>query len=902
MYSDLSKRVALQDVMSELALLSASELEVVGHCVVCAIEGEPMAHRGLSTNNNPSGYTVDTFSHNRVVAAEYSTESDYFESGFSKLKKDAKHVQEQLNAVSRVYFVSNRECGNSKLESAHQVVRKELVEILPQDITILSVRELADEIIKRFVFTGSQLLLQLADILPSIRRQRDLHVFELAVPTLPKAYVRDEQRYRSLSERTGEEQICVIFGLSGEGKTLAVADWVRANADDFDHVLWINGADVPKPMNFEAVPVARYGSKVNLASRLSDARALLVVDDYDGSIEELVCSVKQHLRSDSRLLITTQREGSSDDSSILYHGVSDTTAAEILGLEVGDELCRMMFEKCSNLPLALGLVKSLRDEGLKKHQIMSVLNDLPHVEDSSGQLITQRLMSKHVPSLGRELAALRILGGGIYESALLDFVWLSPIRRRKLEKRAMLVRDGVDQFKLHNLVWSTLDHIDLPDDNTTEDLFWKYAAENMVVEPRHFRVTLELQRELILRCVPDPPQPNIQALAYLKLDEGINDLKFIKHLALHSEPILEWFAVAAWIEALEWNVRRSPDTKEKSASDAAKRLANVEADDEAIRALILHHQGKFLKLARRPQEAYAMFESVLEIDPRFYQAHLALARIDRREERKESAISHLESILEASRDISATIGVSVVLAAYAETASYPNLQEKYIKDDPEPFFELYDRSNVEGFDQPLRTLIAVGRALEYNAPHTMLKFAKRVPLPVVSEVLSERAAGDWGELFLILAACSERVGELQKGNAFAENAATLLARGPSNSFFATRAAKAYLLCGQPDSALVVLSDYEDEFALFYKAQAQFGLKQNQDALMLISQAITLAEEKSHPDRYLWDFLRWRGKIEEEMRKKNCVNSYRRAIELCPNDAKNDLTSLHKDLSRVSPLG
>ena len=110
-----------------------------------------------------------------------------------------------------------------------------------------------------------------------------------------------------------------------------------------------------------------------------------------------------------------------------------------------------------------------------------------------------------------------------------------------------------------------------------------------------------------------------------------------------------------------------------------------------------------------------MFESVLEVDPHFYQARLALARIDRREKRNKSAISHLESIIEASRNSPAKIGISVVLAAYAETASYPSLQKKYIKDDPEPFFELYERSNVEGFDQPLRTLIAFGRALEYNA-------------------------------------------------------------------------------------------------------------------------------------------------------------------------------------------
>lgn len=898
MYSDLSKRVARQEVMSELALLSASELEVVGHCVVCAIEGEPMAHRGLSTNNNPSGYTVDTFSHDRVVAAEYSTEPDYFESGFSKLKKDAKHVHEELNAVSRVYFVSNSECRNSKLEPAHQVVRKELTTILPQDIMILSARELADEIVERFVLGANQLSIQIADILPAVQRQRDLHVFELAVPILPKAFVRDEHRYKLISERVGSERVCVVFGLSGEGKTLATADWVRANSNDFEHVLWIQGVDLPASMNFEAVPVARYGSKVNLASRLASGRTLVVVDDYEGSLDSLVDAFNLHSGPDSRLLVTAQRVSSSCHAPIRFRGVSDLTAAAILGLEVNDSLCRAMSNECSNLPLALGLIKDLKDDGVNKQMLISDLSDLPHGEDTQGQTIAKRLMRRHVTSLGQELAGLKILGSS-YESALLDFIF-PCFRTRKLEHRAMLIRDSVDQYTLHKLVWNALDHIDLPHDSSTEARFWDYVAENVLIEPRHFRVTLELQRDLVRRCKPTPPKPNLRALAYLKLSEGSDDQEFIEHVA-NSSPELDWFAVAAWIEALEWRVRHSPNTKEV-ALDAAERLANVTPKNEATRALLLHHQGKFLNLARSFQKAYAMFESVLEVDPHFYQARLALARIDRREKRNKSAISHLESIIEASRNSPAKIGISVVLAAYAETASYPSLQKKYIKDDPEPFFELYERSNVEGFDQPLRTLIAFGRALEYNAPHTMLEFAKRVPLPAVSEVLSERAAGDWGELFLILAACSDRVGESKKRDVFAKDAAEFLTKGPPKSFVATRTAKAYLLCDQPDSALAALLGYEDEFALFYKAQAQYCLGQNEDALALISQAIKLAEEESRPDRYLWDFFRWRGKIEEVLGESDCTSSYKRAIELCPDDAKDDLAALYQDLNRVRPLG
>lgn len=61
MFEFIKQRIE-KNLIEEIGCLNSIMLEVVGHYMICAIEGKYLIHHGINKDYKPSGYTVDTFS------------------------------------------------------------------------------------------------------------------------------------------------------------------------------------------------------------------------------------------------------------------------------------------------------------------------------------------------------------------------------------------------------------------------------------------------------------------------------------------------------------------------------------------------------------------------------------------------------------------------------------------------------------------------------------------------------------------------------------------------------------------------------------------------------------------------------------------------------------------------
>ncbi len=69
------------------------QFESFGQLIANYLIDEPLTHRGLNAQGLPVGNTIDSYSSNGEIAAEYSADKSYFERPYRKLLGDYQHVR-----------------------------------------------------------------------------------------------------------------------------------------------------------------------------------------------------------------------------------------------------------------------------------------------------------------------------------------------------------------------------------------------------------------------------------------------------------------------------------------------------------------------------------------------------------------------------------------------------------------------------------------------------------------------------------------------------------------------------------------------------------------------------------------------------------------------------------------
>ncbi|MEZ5589192.1 MAG: hypothetical protein R3F53_00130 [Gammaproteobacteria bacterium] len=219
MHEHIKKRI-IKDLMSEIFCLSATELELVGHNVVGILEDNRMIHHGINKDYKPVGHTVDSFSEDSMVVAEYSTEQAYFGnrdySSFTKIEKDIQHAlnHRMPQEPDKIYLISNQEEPPSFRAEFNATP---IGQSHGGKLVFLDARELAKEVYQQSI-NNPDCAAFYRQYFPGFSQNLDNYEYYGKLPAPCDGHICDQGINDALARYFNAKPVCVLHGVSGSGK------------------------------------------------------------------------------------------------------------------------------------------------------------------------------------------------------------------------------------------------------------------------------------------------------------------------------------------------------------------------------------------------------------------------------------------------------------------------------------------------------------------------------------------------------------------------------------------------------------------------------------------------------------------------------------------------------------
>lgn len=867
------KQAAVKALEQDIVNLDPSALEHVGHSLVQGMEGKRLIHRGLNRDGKPVGYTVDTFAAGHVLVAEYSTEAGYFDAPFTKMCEDCARAQQLAPDLKKLMLVSNQPCRESDWAAVSAAVRSKLRDGI--DFEVYDSRLLAERIYEEAI-AKNNLTDHLVGFLPNLWKIWAENEISHALPHLPPDYVADVTLARMIEDQLATHRVLAIFGISGTGKSYASISYAQQHKEQFEKVVWIRGAELAGATSLTSVKIAALGVELNLAYRLGATSCLLVIDDWKGDASGIVQLLPERLHAETRVLITCIDSPGPAVASLHMPPPSDEIAAAILGQGVDDratpEQCEAIRQRVGSHPLTLAIIRdTIRELEIPWAEIIRDLQNVPTYEGRDHTTVLQRILLNHSDGLADELRILRRLGTNAIDSELALSV-LGPGGLAKLLRRSLLQKDGRGMCRMHELVHACLQHFrgGCIDDAAVDARLKGYFASHWETASYHFRRSLHIHADTVSTWVNViHPRPSFETYLFQLTESASKPVQFLEALRtcnitafLHDRE-----ACLSIIEAIEERYKAEVE------SNARRRIldegiANLTsgvsmATDVRLQADLMHHRGKFLRWSDNDEAAKADFEDVLKRDSAAFHTHLQLARI-KAKAKDGSCSRHVELILNAFDQDPKGVGITLVLAAFAELGRDLNqgLRTLWLGTGLARLKEAVSVAVTEGFSQPYRTLAQLGRYLWYDQPEALIDMAEQVSFPSPCNA-SDRECFDIAECMkLVGKAYAERAAAPTENQRWYDRAMEYYTRvATPNEFQVTMIAECQILLRQFQRAVDTLDRWDGAPPSMHwwhrRAQALLGVNQLDDALAAIVEALKACPGK----RYRTTFLEVKADIE-----------------------------------------
>ncbi|MDD3695028.1 MAG: hypothetical protein PHG44_03570 [Lentisphaeria bacterium] len=856
--SDRLKRLAAVKLADNLANLNASELELVGHMLVSAIEGRILVHRGLNAQAKPVGYTVDTFDGNRTVVAEYSTEADYFSPPFDKIQKDTRHACDQAADLQHLYLVSNSACQNSNWEGVVQAVKS--IWAKPEGkVNILDSRLLAESIYKQVV-EKTVLYEGFADFLPSLEAVWRDHNFAYNRPQPPSDYVQDSDRESMLLGAIANYPIVVVHGISGIGKSYLLRS-ALAGLDGFDNVVWLSGDDIPGSSgSFSSVTVGRLGMSFNLAGQFNNTRTLLVVDGWEETIDAgRLGELRVGFERGSRIVISSQLAPSLSVNAFPITTTKADCAKRILTIGIGDltsgdlHAVDAIVKGAGGHPLLMAIIRGLVANGdATMQEIANDSANWPSYEDLETQSrILDRLFQNHATSVGEELSAARWLGTKVLDGELAASVF-GRSGVAKLRRRSLVTDDSFGLLRFHDTAFLCIARwAGETDENGLVERFLGFFRQRLDIADYHFQRALHTCAGRVVGItVNGPPTPGLPYYLYLLLDLPAKDNSIVERLAKANlaDHVDSLTAIECIVEAREtWrHLRVAVADQNEFDRETVVQVDELKARDlpSLTKHILLHHQGKAYRRLRREADARVALRDALALHPSALHTRLQLARVTSGNEQ----VDHLRAILEQFMSDENAVAITVVLAAIEIVGKLNNMATVMpMADLLRLSLDAIAMAQCEGYGQPFITLASISRALWYNDPDTLVNIAGTLVLPP-SAALDPLTARGVADTMKNIAKALLNKGNLEVAQQWLLLAEPYYGRVDTTKVFdATMVAEYWVLRRDGREGLKVLVGFpeKDRSAFFYHRRAQANaLTGNTDvALADIERALNMTEPK-----------------------------------------------------------
>lgn len=865
MFNLIAQRIK-KNLMQELQGLSAADLEDIGHYMICQIEGIELIHHGTNMDRRPVGYTVDSFSEDATIVGEYSVEDGYFQDYsdkdgcYKKIHKDIKHaIAHSHGKLCRIYLVTTQE----EVPSFRQKFNSTCDVSDDYKLIIYDARRIAETVYQQSIDSSTHAAFY-KQVLPNYSQELDNYEYYGKIPPLCEKFCDDPNVLKQIEkhfEKIGP--VCLLYGISGSGKTQISNQYVRKSAKRFQNYIWISGDEWKQGTTLSAVQRARGGSPINVAGLFNKYKTILVIDGLERQISlDDLSELKVGMDKGGQILITSQIN-SQCEFCMQMPELEESTAYSILDdPDIENDGAKNIILRCKGLPLILSVLRRIIEyEKVPRNELYREVLATPNaliLED--GTSILKRVLSKLSHDNLEALVKISNTGVTVFD---IDFLrWYCGILNcHALQKLSLLMITNIPGLvKVHDLICSALQEQDEPIE-ILNSIQQYVAKENGEMTSGVIRQSY-IFRDLIIKY--KEKHQECDWLLYLLLQiEGDERKKIINNIYQNEIlPHMKLPEVMCLIEAKEqWCYQIKGKESQK---DYLNTLIN---EFESVRTMfgkevqtdvLMHHLGKAYRRAQLYEQAVNCFQYLLDNESsRKYAVYGQIATIgslqkatDYREKGKEC----MRELLTAMLKDDTSIPLRVELATISKMRSYREITFEIIdsEDKVKKVCQLVASAALEDLGQFFEGFVAVSSVFGYKYSNACVALAESVP-DIVFLAPTEVDTHQWlnaCEALANVAVAAKKNNRqelfkrlIQKGVDFCE---AILSLGEDiNSYKARAIAKTYIINGNGAEALKVIrlvdEERRDHWLLYRQAEAE-NMQGITTAVQTAKRALELLDE------------------------------------------------------------
>lgn len=885
------RRRYVRDLISDLGQVGGARLEQWLKPLWDHLAGGLVNARGLNPQGAPVAGALDAIWPDGSVS-EASSDSDYFKRPYVKPTHDFRHVLNVAPGVRTIRLFATQAAGPKFMTLAERV--KHRLARYGYSLDLWDGRRIAEYIVDRLL-TDERFVARVGDALPNLRRISEQNAANARVPALDPLYGGRSDEEDHVLAQLSVDNVVVLFGLGGIGKTELACSIAHRLRDEFELVIWVDGDRISGLESLRSYDVRLNGYRLNLLDLLAHHKTLLVLDSI--GIDINVVSLQALCGAESRVLITSQVEFG--EAVVPVGFVARTRAWEILsaGAERScpDVVLDAVLAAVDGHPLVLRMLNQLALQG---HDWATVERQCSHIAgaaDEKRRTVASRILEQHLDILGPELAAFAWCGSAAIDKGLFEHLF-GLIGTDKLQRWGLTARGQSDAVRLHDIVYACVQRLRdrLPiDDANLEERLEEYVASQLAPKRLGFFRVVNRHRALFEARLTDHPRPGALRYAYLHghVPSQLNP-------ALIGDPAVDARAgpqmdhrvwLLSIVEAIEADYRRVRDLGDKPAarSTLEARLPTFDLliEDQRIpytvRLIARHHRAKsLLKLGRVP-EALEAFEALIAEHGDQHAAKLQVARLC--ESNPARGRDLIFEIIEAEQAVAGCVATSVLMETLA------TLRRKHLRrfvpemtDRFGPFMaQQIKAAACSGEDQPIRAFAGVGPEWSYKAPDMFLEVLEAIDLgaPEDAEDDDERVA--IGRLLTAAGKLLLRQGAISDAQLRFQQSERFFALVTHRTGFAcTHHADSLLRLGRASDAAAILEQaperQREAFWLLRRSEAHLASAELEDALARIDEALAM----TNLDERRPTFLSQRADVLFAMNDPAHEVALREAVALC----------------------
>jgi tetratricopeptide (TPR) repeat protein len=864
------KKHIISDLISEIVAMGAGDLELVGHALIEHIEGQRLIHRGLNKDYRPVGYTVDTYSQDSTVVGEYSAKKNYFDNSakkddppvFTKIEDDIDHALTH-GTPKKIYLIASQEEPESFraqfLSTPHGIRHATILNII--DARLLA------KYIYDFSITNAESAAFFADFFPEFWLNLQNYEYYGRVPGACAAYEPNTLALDALrGHYTSGRHICVLYGLSGAGKTQTAIDFVHREASHFADYVWIGGEDWKKDTPLTSVQRARGGVPFNIAGAFNSRKTLLIIDSFERAVDVgTFAELETGFGIGSVVLVTSQLYSPGSALYVATPILSSETAAKILGEDPAQlsELSSKFIEVCRFSPLILATARSISDlDGSRDELYKDVLDNPGALAQGDGTSIMKAVLRRLQDGSRKALVKIADSGSTMHDSKFLAH-FIGLVERVNLQKLAILQTSSVPGvLKVHDLICEAVK--EAPGSQIIAAAVESYVGElegEMVPSVlRQIQLCAsQLRNDDQARGVRTPDWL-LYALLQVDRDVSVNWADLHKMDIASITPLAAVLCIVDAKEAHAYLIQNEDErTQYYRESAAAYQDAFDSTEAEGTRAELLHHKGKALRRVGLLDQAHECFLEVLVFRPEWHAAYGQLAHIGTQKEASAELIAEggrairwlVERILQ---DVS-RVPLRVSLATIARLRSYKTVCDEISKneDQVKGLAEAIALAALEGLDQFFEAYLSFTSIFGYRHSAICVATAEASP-EILATPPSSVVPKQWVSVCESLtntATAAARLGKQDVQDRINKSATTFAVAldssdAANNAFVARAIAKTFIAAGLPQLALnrieKIAPEKIDHWLLYQKSRAQLSLGLDDQALESAELALESARQ------------------------------------------------------------